>query len=91
MYEKITKIVNSTGLHARPASDFVKVAAKFKSDITIANVETGASCNAKSIIMLLTQGFAKDTKVRLSATGEDERQAVDTLVELLESGCDENV
>jgi len=89
MYERTTRIVNATGLHARPASDFVKTAAKFKSDITIANVETGASCNAKSIIMLLMQALAKDTRVKLSATGEDERQAVDTLVELLESGCGE--
>ena len=35
MYCKSTKVVNATGLHARPAADFVKVSKKFDSKITV--------------------------------------------------------
>lgn len=89
MYEKTTKIVNPTGLHARPASDFAKAAAKFKSQITISNLASGASCNAKSVIMLLTLGLANGAKVKINAIGEDEQNAVDNLVALIDSGIGE--
>lgn len=35
MYKREATILNPTGLHARPASDFVKCAANFKSDILV--------------------------------------------------------
>ena len=49
-------VVNKTGLHARPASDFVAEAKKYKSRITITNLtdypdEPG---DAKSIIEILS-------------------------------------
>ena len=40
MYKREATILNPTGLHARPASDFVKCAANFKSDITIGRVSS---------------------------------------------------
>lgn len=86
MYTRDTVIQNQTGMHARPASLFIENAKKFDSKITIENLddEQGGAVNAKSIMMLLTLGLSCGSKVRISATGSDETEAVNTLVELIE-------
>ena len=92
MYARQTKIINRAGLHARPATIFVSVSKGFQSEITIRNAaENGDTANAKSIIMLLATGLACGTTVEISASGPDEREAVETLVELVESGFGEEV
>lgn len=89
MYEKKTTIVNKTGLHARPASQFVAAAKGYSSKITITNLATGKSADAKMLLRLLTLVLVQGTEVNLSAEGEDEVKAVDELVALIESGFDE--
>lgn len=91
MYTAKTTIINKTGLHARPASDFVKEAKQFTAKIKIANLSTPeeAPVNAKSIISVLSLGMAQGTEVELIAEGEDEQQAVEALVSLLKSGFGE--
>ena len=91
MCENTTVIVNPTGLHARPASDFVKAAAIYKSKVTITNLDSGASANAKSMVMLLTLGLSCGTKVKIAATGEDEEVAVGNLISYLNEGCGEAI
>ncbi|MCI1965052.1 MAG: HPr family phosphocarrier protein [Oscillospiraceae bacterium] len=88
MYSKNTVIANPTGLHARPASDFIAAAGKFNSKIKIGRVGGDPDedvANAKSIINLLALGLAQGEKVTVSADGPDENQAVDTLVALIDS------
>ena len=63
-------IKNPTGLHARPASEFTRCAAGFKSKITV-NRPGEKPVNAKSIIMVLAQSFIMGTTVVISADGED--------------------
>ena len=83
-------IINKTGLHARPASDFVLAAKSFSSKITIRNLDgDGEAVNAKSILRLLAEGMVQGTRAELAAEGEDEGRAVDTLVALIESGFGE--
>lgn len=89
MYSKKTKVINKTGLHARPASEFTSAASKFKSKITIKKAGDASEVNAKSIVMLLSMAIAKDTEIELIANGEDEREAVDKLVALIETGFGE--
>ena len=90
MYSKQVTIHNPSGLHARPASEFVAAAAKFKSRITIRKDEEGArEVNAKSIVMILSQALVTGTTVQITANGEDEMTAVDSLVALIESGFGE--
>ena len=85
-----TTVKNKTGLHARPASSFVETAAKFKSAIKIKNLDKdSAEVNAKSINKLLTLSMSQGTNIRISAEGEDEVEAVDTLIELVDSGFGE--
>ncbi|WP_461207518.1 HPr family phosphocarrier protein [Clostridium sp. DL1XJH146] len=87
MIRKTTKIINDTGLHARPASIFITEAVKFKSNIEIIRGEK--AFNAKSIILLLSAGLSCGTEIEICADGEDEEQAVNTLIKLIESGIGE--
>ena len=86
MYERKTIVRNKSGLHLRPAAEFVARAALSKSDITIRRVESGDAYNAKSIVMLLHLGIAKGTEIEIAAKGEDETETVDALIGLIESG-----
>ena len=89
MYTKKIQIKNRTGLHARPASDFVKAAKQYTSKITIKRAEEETGANAKSIVLLLSLGLTKGTQVEISAHGEDEQAAVEALVSLIEEGFGE--
>lgn len=85
MYKREIEVKNETGLHARPASMFVNLAGTFKSKIELQRLGGEDLYNAKSIIMLLSLGLEQGEKAILSAAGEDEKQAVDALAELVES------
>ena len=88
MVKKETVITNKTGLHARPASDFVLLAKKFESRITICK-EGGEPVNAKSMVRLLAECIGQGTKVEIAAEGSDEAVAADALAALVESGFGE--
>ena len=82
-----TTIINSKGVHARPASVFVHTASKFRSKIRLE--ARGKSVDAKSILMVLSMGLTKGTDVTITAVGYDARQAVTELVALIDSGFGE--
>jgi phosphocarrier protein len=83
MVEQVFRVKNETGLHARPASMFVQKAAKFKSVIKL--YKEGKEANAKSIISVLSLGASKGSDITISCTGDDEKDALAALVELLEN------
>lgn len=85
--EKLVSIKNASGLHARPAGMFVKKAAEFKATVEV--IAKGKTVNAKSIMGIMSLGLAKGDELTISAKGEDEETAVNTLVELIESGFGE--
>lgn len=87
MYKKEVVIGNEAGMHARPASIFVKEAARFKSDIKV--IKDDKEANGKSIISILSMGANKDNVITILAEGPDEKEAVDCLVELVESKFNE--
>ncbi|WP_288738218.1 HPr family phosphocarrier protein [uncultured Enorma sp.] len=89
MYAKTTTVENASGLHARPAAVFTKKASEFASKITVKRLDTEATCDAKSVLMLMGMGIGSGTQVEISPEGDDEQAAVDALVELVESGCGE--
>ena len=90
MVSKQTKIINATGLHARPASAFVMEAKKYESNITIKDLDKdGAPVNAKSIMMILAAGLGTVTNVEVACDGADEQAALDALVALIDSGFGE--
>ncbi len=81
MFRQEVILQNETGLHARPASLFVKEASKFKSDIKLFKNEK--QYNAKSIMGLLSMGAAKGDKIIIQAEGEDEETAVRELLDFI--------
>jgi len=84
MLTKNITIQNSVGLHARPATYFIQKANSYKSSIWIENSDRRA--NAKSLLGVLSLGIAKGDIITILADGEDEREAVDGLVDLVLKG-----
>jgi phosphocarrier protein HPr len=82
MIERAVTIANKHGLHARPAAEIVKIAAKFKSEITL--IKDDVEVNGKSImgVMMLAAEFGSTLTLR--AEGPDEAAAVAALSELIE-------
>ena len=87
MTEATTTIENKTGIHARPASLFVQTASKFKSKVQIK--AKGKTVDAKSILMIMSMGLVKGTEITISADGEDEADAVQTLKDLVDAKFNE--
>lgn len=87
MYSKELTIHNKTGLHARPAADFAGLAKKYHSKITVKKLDSpkAKAVNAKSIVMILSEGFSCHSRLLLTAEGEDENEAVEALARLLDS------
>lgn len=80
MPEMTLTITNKVGLHARPAALFVQTAAKFASNISVANGESVA--NAKSILEVLMLGVDQGTEIVIRAEGEDSFVALEALRDL---------
>ncbi|CAK7012796.1 MAG: Phosphocarrier protein HPr [Peptostreptococcus russellii] len=85
--KKEVTIINETGLHARPASMFVKKASEFKSSVEL--IHEDEKVNAKSIMGIMKLGLAKGTTVTIETNGEDEELALNSMVELIENGFGE--
>lgn len=90
MPETILTVTHPVGLHARPASLFVKSASKFQSKIMVKNVTTESkTIDAKSIISILSLGVQKGHQILVSAVGDDAEAALKSLSELVESNFGE--
>lgn len=84
MFVKDVMVKNQVGLHARPATFFIQKANEFKSSIWIEKEERRV--NAKSLLGVLSLGIVGGTTIKIIADGVDEKEAVESLVELVESG-----
>jgi phosphocarrier protein HPr len=81
MLERAVQIVNKNGLHARPAAEIVKLAAKFQSEITI--VKDDLDVNGKSIMGVMMLAAEHGSTIVLRADGPDAQAALDALAELV--------
>ncbi len=84
MVEQKTKVVNKEGFHMRPANNFIKEMAKFKSTITF-DID-GKEVNAKSIMNIMAACIKFGTELTVKCDGPDEQEALDKAVSLIESG-----
>jgi phosphotransferase system HPr (HPr) family protein len=83
---------NASGLHARPAALFIQAAAKFASKITVENLDRATRpVDAKSILMVLTIGVGRGQRVRVTADGPDEAEAIAALESAIRAGLGEPV
>lgn len=89
MTEKTVTVPNKLGIHARPAALIVRAAVEFDCDVW---VESPADrVNAKSIMGVMTLAASGGTKITVSASGVEESQAVDALIEVIQSGFGEEM
>lgn len=88
MIEISVVVTNPSGLHARPASIFVKAAAKFRGT-TVKVVKDGREADSKSIISLLSLGIRQGATILIRAGGPQEQEAVQELAGLITSGLGE--
>jgi phosphocarrier protein HPr len=77
MPERTVQIVNRNGLHARPAAEIVKLAAKYQADITI--LKDDLDVNGKSIMGVMMLAAEHGSSITFRAEGPDADQALDAL------------
>ena len=87
MAERSVKIVIKLGIHARPAAEIVKTAAKFGSNITI--VRDDMEVNGKSIMGVMMLAAEQGAMIDLRADGPDAEAALDALAAVIADGFGE--
>jgi phosphotransferase system HPr (HPr) family protein len=84
-------IAHPAGLHARPASIFVKTCNSFPCDIKVKNITTdSAVVNAKSVLAVLTLGVDTGHEILVSATGEKEQEVLVAIQGLVDTNFGES-
>ena len=86
---RVFVVRNKLGLHARAGSVFVRVAAKFESDVTI--LKDGFEVNGKSILGVLSLGAINGSEIKVFTRGDDAEEALDKIGELIDSGFGEGI
>jgi phosphocarrier protein len=84
MLTREVQIINSVGLHARPATFFIQKAQSYKSSVWVEKDDR--RINAKSLLGILALGISKGMTINLIADGPDEAEALDGLAELINTG-----
>ncbi len=87
MISREVLISNNIGLHARPATFFIQKANSYKCSIWVEKEERRV--NAKSLLGILSLGIVKGMTITVMADGPDENEAVDGLIELVNTGFGE--
>lgn len=83
MVEKEVTVKLKTGLQARPAALFVQAANRFSADVFLK--KDNKVINAKSIMGLMSLALSPGATVIISADGNDENAAVETLAKFIEA------
>jgi phosphocarrier protein len=86
--EKNVRLINEQGLHLRPADLVVRLANNFSAQIELRKGDQVADC--KSILSVITLAAEMGSELRVLAQGDDANEAVDAIVELIESGFAED-
>jgi phosphocarrier protein len=89
MIRKKIKIVNKLGLHARPAAMVVTAAAKFASEVFL--IKGNLRVNGKSIMGVMMLAAEAGTELTIEASGEDEKEAVEAIAAVIDSGFGEDI
>lgn len=74
-------IPNNLGLHARAAAKLVALAGRFLSSIEI--IKDEKTVNAKSIMGVMMLAATKGTEIELLIDGEDEKEAMESILALI--------
>lgn len=78
--KKTFVVINEKGLHTRPATELVKCAQIFKSQIYLGY--HGLSVNAKSLLGILMLAASRGAQIEIEAEGLDAEDAVNAIISL---------
>ena len=81
MLEQTFVIINELGLHARAATRFVQTASQFKAEVEVE--KDGKTVNGKSIMGVLMLVAAKGTRITIRSKGDQAREAMHALENLI--------
>ena len=84
--QKVT-IINKLGLHARAAAKLVAVTSRYGCSIEIGN--QNKMVDAKSIMSVMLLAASKDTELAIRVDGENEQQALQDILDLVNNFFDE--
>ncbi|RTE65914.1 HPr family phosphocarrier protein [Amphritea opalescens] len=87
MLEQKITIINKLGLHARAAAKLINVTSSFSSDIQL--TKDGRQVDGKSIMSVMMLAASKGTELSVSTSGDDEQQAMDAIIQLINNRFDE--
>ncbi len=76
-------ISNKLGLHARAAAKLVKVASAYSSTIEIEKQDQRV--NAKSIMSVMMLAVSRGNSITLYVSGDDQEEALASVIELIEA------
>ena len=82
-FKKEVKIRNKTGMHAKPAADFVKKVNQYSSQISV--TFEGKEVNAKDVMALMGLGVAKGNQITIKAEGENAKKAVEEIIDFVKN------
>lgn len=82
MIERVIRIENELGLHARAAARLVKLTSRFESTVKLARLNTNQQIDGKSILGILLLAASKGTELQVVIAGQDEAMAAEAIEEL---------
>ena len=86
--ERELQVINKLGIHARPASKFVRLANQFTCEVLVE--KDGETVNGKSIMGLMMLAAGPGSRIRVQAAGHDAVAAVAELERLVAAKFDED-
>lgn len=87
MVQQTFTITDSTGIHARPATNLVNQASQFSSEISL--VYKDKTVNLKSIMGVMSLGVGPGSEITIKIEGPDEEEAMNSISEVIKSGLGE--
>ena len=82
MQYKEIKILNKLEMHARASAKFTQLACRYRSDVWLSRNDR--KVNAKSIMGVMMLAANQGATLIIETTGEDEIEAMQALVQLIE-------
>ena len=89
MLETSVRLDNRLGLHARAAAKLVRLVRSFESSVTLTQPDTERTADAASILELLSLAATLGTRLKITANGPDEAEAIRQIADLFKSKFDE--
>lgn len=81
-------ICNKRGLHARASARFVRTADHFDAKVTV--TRDGVTVGGTSIMGLMMLAAGPGSTILVQASGNEARQAIEAITELVNNGFDED-